>query len=92
MTHELEPGETIFSKGDADDRYFVVLEGEVEIRAGGELRRVLAPGDDFGEIAVLHRVPRTASAVGRGSAQVISLNGARMREVVGGARDAPARA
>jgi len=57
--HSFARGETLFLEGEADDRYFVVLEGEVELVAGGELQRVLAPGDGFGEIAVLHGVPRT---------------------------------
>lgn len=61
----LDPSETLFSEGDEDDRYFVILDGEIEIHAGGQRRRVLAPGDGFGEIAVLYGKARTTSAVAR---------------------------
>jgi hypothetical protein len=45
-----------------DDRFFVILDEENEIRAAGERRRVLAPGDGFGGLAAL-RGARTTTAV-----------------------------
>ena len=79
MTVSLARGETLFSQGDEDDRYFVVLDGEVEIRTDGGLRRVLAAGDGFGEIAVLHRVARTATAVARSAVRLAVVPGDGLR-------------
>ncbi len=77
----LTPGELLFAENDEDDRYCVILEGEIEIRVGGDLRRVLAAGDGFGEIAVLHRMPRTASAIARTPARILAVSGERLREL-----------
>jgi CRP-like cAMP-binding protein/predicted MFS family arabinose efflux permease len=79
-TLSLDRGETLFCEGDEDDCYYVVLDGELEIQAGGKRRRVLAPGDYFGEIAVLHRVARTTSAVARTHVRVVAVAGEKLRE------------
>jgi CRP-like cAMP-binding protein/predicted MFS family arabinose efflux permease len=76
----LARGETLFSEGDQDDRYFVVFDGEIEIRVGTELRRVLAPGDGFGEIALLHGVARTTSAVARTAVRLVAVAGQELRQ------------
>jgi len=60
-----EPGDVIFSQGDLGDSLFLILEGEVaaEIEENGE-RRVVAsmgPGEQFGEMALLSRQPRSAT-------------------------------
>ena len=78
-TMSLTPGEPLFREGDDDDRYFVVLDGEIEIVLGQQRRRVLGAGDGFGEIAVLHGVARTMSAVARGSCRVLAVSGAHIR-------------
>jgi ATP-binding cassette subfamily B protein len=56
------PGQTIVQQGDPGERFYVVLEGMLSVSQDdrGE-RRVLAPGDYFGEVALAMRVPRTAS-------------------------------
>jgi CRP-like cAMP-binding protein/predicted MFS family arabinose efflux permease len=75
----LRAGEILFSEGDTDDRYVVVLEGEFEIRTHEAPRRTLGPGDAFGEIAVLHECARTASAVALTPALLVAVDGARLR-------------
>jgi CRP-like cAMP-binding protein len=63
MTREEFPaGATIVREGDEDDRFYVVLAGIVA--ATQETlgpRRVLRPGEYFGEIAAALGVPRTAT-------------------------------
>jgi CRP-like cAMP-binding protein len=46
------------------------------------VRRELLPGDAFGEIAILNRVPRTASVVAREQATVLTIDGEAVRNVV----------
>jgi NADH dehydrogenase len=57
----LEPGEVVFREGDRGDWFYIVLNGEVEVRQGGRALRHLGPGEVFGEIALVSDSPRTAS-------------------------------
>jgi CRP-like cAMP-binding protein len=80
--YELAEGETLFLAGDADDRYFVILAGAIDIRSG-ERRVPLSAGDGFGEIAVLHGTPRTASATAATATTVVGIPGAAPRDALG---------
>jgi Cyclic nucleotide-binding domain/Major Facilitator Superfamily len=54
-------GEPIVTQGEVGDSFFVIADGEVEVQVDGAVRRSQHAGDFFGEIALLHDVPRTAS-------------------------------
>jgi CRP-like cAMP-binding protein/predicted MFS family arabinose efflux permease len=82
-TLSLAAGETLFTEGEEDDRFFVILDGEIEIHAAGKRRRVLASGDGFGELAALRGVARTTTAVARTPVRLAALAGAKLRELVG---------
>jgi CRP-like cAMP-binding protein len=59
------PGTSLIVEGKTNHAFFVLIEGEVEVRVSDESRRVLGPGDFFGEISMAHRIPATASVVTR---------------------------
>jgi hypothetical protein len=61
------PGATVMRKGEPGERYVVIGEGEVDVTDDGRTLDTLGPGDGLGEIALLHRVPRTATATARTS-------------------------
>lgn len=48
----------------------MLLDGEAAVTVGSKLMRTLAPGDWFGEIALLHQVPRTATVIARQSCRL----------------------
>jgi NADH dehydrogenase len=60
-----EPGELIFSQGDLGDRVYMIRRGRVEVvretGQGEESLAILAPGECFGELAVLGQKPRSAT-------------------------------
>lgn len=66
--HDVEryaAGETIFRKGDAGDRMFVITSGSVAIEdEDGEIE-ALGPGELLGELALIDAAPRSATAVAR---------------------------
>lgn len=63
---ELDPAATLFRRGDAGERIWVVLGGEVEITTRDHRRVVIPPGESFGEIAVVGDGARTADAAAGG--------------------------
>jgi MFS family permease len=65
LARGLEPvhvpaGHAVFHQGDPADRFYVIEEGAADVIGDGRLVTRLGPGDGFGEIALLRRVPRTA--------------------------------
>lgn len=60
---DLEPGDVVFSEGDAGALMFGVVSGEVELRSGaGPLVRI-GPDGTFGELAIIDHAPRSLTAV-----------------------------
>ena len=59
---EVPPGRRVVREGDDGERFYVVLSGLFAV-SQEDLgpRRVLRPGDYFGEVALAMNVPRTAS-------------------------------
>jgi CRP-like cAMP-binding protein len=76
---EVAAGTPIVAEGTVDDSWYVLLSGRAAVTVGAEQRRVLLPGDGFGEIAVLHRVPRTASVIAEEACRLLSVPGEDLR-------------
>jgi ATP-binding cassette subfamily B protein len=59
---EVGPGKPLLREGDDGDRFYVILNGLFSVTQEQRgLRRVLKPGDYFGEVALTMELPRTAS-------------------------------
>ena len=59
---EIPAGTRLIREGEPGDRFYVLLSGLLTItQTGLGPRRVLRPGDVFGEVALAMEVPRTAS-------------------------------
>jgi CRP-like cAMP-binding protein len=75
-------GEAIFRQGDAGDAMFVVLEGEVDIVAGGQPIETVGAGGVFGEMALIDGAPRSASTVARTACRLVRIDETRFRFLV----------
>jgi MFS family permease len=60
-----EPGQVVIKQGQVGDSFYVIIDGEVEVKGNGSLLRVLSAGECFGEIALLRDVPRTTTVQAR---------------------------
>jgi ATP-binding cassette subfamily B protein len=59
---EILGGEAPIVEGDEGDRFYVILNGLFAVSNLGTLpRRMLRPGDYFGEVALAMNIPRTAN-------------------------------
>ncbi len=57
----LPAGQDLIRQGTYGSEFFIILSGTAEVRQGDDLLATLGPGDFFGEIASVERVPRTAT-------------------------------
>jgi CRP-like cAMP-binding protein len=54
-------GVALLREGSRDDGFFILLQGEVDVRHGAKTLETLKRGQFFGEIGLLANVPRTAT-------------------------------
>jgi MFS family permease len=66
-------GDTIMRKGEPGDHYLLIADGEVDVSDDGRALRTCGRGDGVGEIALLRRVPRTATVVARTPVQGFTI-------------------
>ena len=79
----LRAGELLFRAGDRDDRYCVVLTGELSVIIDGAERRRIGPGESVGEIAVIHENGRTATVEATTRTRLVTVPGELIRAVRG---------
>lgn len=93
LTRDLVPlsvvsGEAVVREGDVSDRFYVIVDGEVEVTQEGRVLRREGPGDYFGEIGLLRDVPRTATVTATRDTELLSLDREPFLRLVSGHREA----
>jgi CRP-like cAMP-binding protein len=76
---EVPAGTTVIREGDYGREFFAIADGEVEISQGGTTIATETAGDVFGEIALLHDVPRTATVKAKTPLRLYVLTGPAFR-------------
>lgn len=78
------PGQIIFKQGDPADAMYIVKQGSVEVMQGDSPPKIIAyltAGECFGEMALIHETPRTATLRVPESATVVRLPKAALKEL-----------
>ena len=68
---DVRAGKELTKQGRPGREFFVLVDGEADVLRDGRRVFSLAPGDFFGEIALIARRPRTATVVARTPARVL---------------------
>lgn len=75
----LHEGHVVFTEGEKGDEMFIIIDGEVEItkRTSMETSKALITlkkGDIFGEMAIIEKKPRSASAIALKATHLLRMN------------------
>jgi MFS family permease len=72
---DVAPGQVVIAQGDVGDRFYVVADGQFIVSIDGAPRPgALGAGTGFGEIALLHSVPRTATVTADTAGRLLTLS------------------
>lgn len=87
--HQVAAGTAVITEGEPGDRYYVIDGGEAAVSMDGRHVRMIGPGGGFGELALLHDVPRTATVVAATDLELLAFGREQfLQAVTGHARSA----
>ena len=70
---DLRKGKMMAEEGDCGREFFVLLEGEADVTKGDKSINTMHEGDFFGEIALVTKMPRTASVTATTDVRVLVI-------------------
>lgn len=76
------PGTDIVTQGDVGDAFYALQSGRLQVIQDGEHGRQIEPGEHFGELALLHNIPRIATVRALSPARVFRLDTDAFRALV----------
>jgi CRP/FNR family cyclic AMP-dependent transcriptional regulator len=79
-------GKVLVSEGETGQQFFVIMSGEAKLSRRGRKIATLGPGTSFGELALLDKHPRNATAVAETPMELVVLG---QREFAGLIDDVP---
>ena len=79
-------GKVLVSEGETGQQFFVIMSGQAKLTRRGRKIALLGPGESFGELALLDKHPRNATAVAETPMELVVLG---QREFAGLIDDVP---
>jgi CRP/FNR family transcriptional regulator, cyclic AMP receptor protein len=83
---DLKAGKPLTREGERGSEFFVILEGEADVRSDSTVLPPLGPGDFLGEIALVTDSPRTATVTAVTPIRALVITGRAFRLLM---RDSP---
>lgn len=79
QVHSYLPGAILCRENAVEDRFYMILDGEAEVtkdinNSESRLLTTLAPGDFFGEMALIHNAPRAATVMAKTALTTLELD------------------
>jgi hypothetical protein len=78
----VDAGETLIREGEPGDRFYIVSDGRLDVSTDGTKLGSSEHGDGIGEIALLRRVPRTATVMAVEDSELYALEGDDFRAAI----------
>ncbi len=75
-------GKTLIRQGRPGDTFYIQLEGESEVFIDGKRRRVMKPGDFFGEISMIDRGVGTATVTTLTDGRLFVMSHSQFRDAI----------
>jgi CRP-like cAMP-binding protein len=79
---DVEAGKVLTREGESGREFFVLVEGAADVRRKGRKVRTLGSGDFFGEIALVSKLPRTATVTTTAPGQLLVVTDRAFRELM----------
>jgi CRP/FNR family transcriptional regulator, cyclic AMP receptor protein len=79
---EVPPGTTLTKEGEIGHEFFVIVDGETQVKRKGRSLGTRGAGDFIGEIALLEQVPRTATVTAKTDLRVFVLTSKDFRHLL----------
>ena len=80
---DLREGKELTREGSVGYEFFVLLDGTADVTQGSRRLRTLGPGDFFGEIALVSRIPRTATVTTTSPVRALWISAQNFRSLIG---------
>jgi CRP/FNR family transcriptional regulator, cyclic AMP receptor protein len=75
-------GTTVFAQGEPRDVMYVVLEGELDLQRGGRTFETASTGAIVGEMAMIDKAPRSATAIAKTRCRLMPIDEKRFEFMV----------
>jgi CRP-like cAMP-binding protein len=79
---DLPAGKALTREGETGREFFVLIEGEAEVRRKGRKVNTMGPGDFFGEIALVTARPRTATVTATSPVRLLVVTDRAFRDLM----------
>jgi len=76
------PGKALIRQGRPGDTFYIQLEGTSEVKVDGKRRRIMNPGDFFGEISMIDRGAGTATVTTLTAGRLFVMSHAQFRDAI----------